>query len=103
MISSIFTSVLDNIVCWIETALVDVLNAVIVALGATAGALFALLPNMPTLPALPSTITNAFGYVEYFFPIDWFMGEIATFLLLAFTWWGLAIAFRWVKGVRADA
>jgi len=97
-----FTSILDNLVCWIETACIDVLNLLIVAVGALLSALYAILPDMPSLPALPTQVTNGFAYVEYFFPLDWFFAEFTVFMALAFAWFLVAVPLRWAKGVRAN-
>lgn len=92
----------NHLVCYIETAIVDVFNFVIVAIAAFVNAVVGLLPNMPTLPTPPSQMTQGLTWVEYWLPVQWILTTMVTFLGLWLSWMILAPALRWAKGIRGN-
>lgn len=91
-----------HLVCYIETAIVDTINFLVIAIAAFVNAVVALLPEMPTLPSLPSQFYQGTAWVGYWLPMGWIMSTLVTFLTLWFAWLILAPALRWAKGVRGN-
>lgn len=100
--TSFFTTIIHNLVCWIETAGVFIANKCIFALGAFIQGLLAALPSFPSLPSMPSQIASSLQFGEYWFPLDWFFGELATFVTFALVWFLFSIALRWGKAIRGN-
>jgi hypothetical protein len=95
--------ILAQLVCWIMTALVSVLNLVLATLGGLLVVLIDLLPDMPALPALPSEVTTAAGWVNWIFPVST-VASFFTFILGAWLLWqAVAIAMRWAKAMGDDS
>lgn len=90
---------LEQLVCWIMTALIATLNLLLAALGGLIALLVELMPDMPDLPAVPAPITTAASWMNWVFPV----GTVAvffTFMLSAWILWqAVAIAMRWAKAL----
>jgi hypothetical protein len=93
-------ALLDSFICFVRTGVTDVLNAVIVALGAIVGVVLALLPSMPTLPAIPADVTQAFAWGNYWFPVGYLVGTISTVLTLWLGWFAVQVILRWARVIR---
>jgi hypothetical protein len=88
-----------NLVCWIETAGIFVVNGIITALAVVVSGLLALLPGMPTLPAVPAWLTDGFSYASYFFPVTYAFDLMGSMVVLWLAWFGVAIALRWARAI----
>jgi hypothetical protein len=91
------------LVCYIETAIVTVVNLIIVAIAALIALIVAALPNMPTLPSVPSYVASGLAYVAYWLPLDWIATTVVLFFTLYLAWLVLAIPLRWAKAIRGTA
>jgi len=103
-VTSILQGILDllnQLVCWIMTALVLTFNLIVAALGALVAVLIALLPSMDDagIPAVPDEITAAAGWVNWFFPVP----QVLLFFVFIFAawvlWQAVAVALRWGKAL----
>jgi hypothetical protein len=93
---SLLTSLLHNFICYVETGVVLVINALIVAIGALLGALLLLLPTMPSFPTLPSGLL----FVGWLLPLSSVaaaVGAAATLVVLVI---GISAGLRWVRAIR---
>jgi len=99
---SYLKSLLDNILCWLETAGVFVVNNVVAGLADLVSRVVGLLPAMPTLPDVPSAVSTGFSYVAYFFPVEYTFTVLLSVLALWFAWIVLAIPLRWAKAIRGN-
>lgn len=93
---------IHNLVCYIETACVLVINALIAAVALAIAAVMLLLPDMPVLPSMPSQVTSAFSWVAYWFPVDWLVGWFTTVLAIWLVYLVAAIPLRYFRAVKAD-
>jgi len=100
IVSSFLGWLVNNLVCYIETAAITVINAVIVAIAAFLDAILAILPPMPTAPTMPTIVANGISWVEYFIPLDWFLTESLILFALWMLWLVSAICLRWAKAIR---
>ena len=90
---------LNQLVCWIMTALVSTLNLILRALGALIASLVALLPDMPATPSVPSPLVTAVGWINWIFPVS-AVASFFTFILAAWLLWqAVAVAMRWAKAL----
>ena len=93
-------TIVDLFVCWVETAVVTVLNLVFVALGALVAAVVAAIPvDMPDLPTPPSEITTTAHWVAWFFPVHQLVLVLAFVITAWLAWQLVAIALRWAKAI----
>jgi hypothetical protein len=92
---ALLQNIVDLLVCWIETAAVTVVNALVVALGALAGALFAVLPSMPAFPTMPAGLS----VVTWVFPLSTLVAAIVTAGTLFVALLAVQVALRWVKAL----
>lgn len=87
--------VLRNVLLAIAYAGVEVVNAIVLAIGAFATALIGLLPAMPDPPSPPDG--GVLGAVAWMYPVGAMVALLVTFVSL----WGivtlLRAALRWVK------
>jgi len=95
-------TLLKYLICYIETAIVTVINLLVEAVAALIAALVVVLPDFPTLPTMPSELSDSLAFGEYWFPLDWFFTELVVFVTLAITWFAISIALRWVKAIRGN-
>ena len=94
---SLLQSIVDHFVCWVQTGVTDVINAVVIALAALVGVVVALMPDIPAAPSLPTPLTTALSWVAWFFPVSTLI-DILAFLAAAWLIWiGVSAALRWVK------
>jgi hypothetical protein len=91
--TSLLSSIVGNLVRWIETGAIDVINALIVAVAVFIRGLFALLPAMPTFPTLPGDLTWFYWLV----PVATIAAALTTAALLYVAVLVVTIAARWVK------
>jgi hypothetical protein len=91
--------IVDLFVCWVETAVMTVLNLVIAALGAAISALALLMPDMPTFPTTPEALSQAVGWIAWFFPVHQMVLLFAFFLSAWLLWFALSIVLRWAKAI----
>lgn len=94
---SLLSQIVSNIICWIETALIDIANVVIVVLANVIKYVVLLLPDMPSLPAMPSQITQAIQWGNYYFPLGFMLTMFTTVAGLWFAWIVIRIPLRWGK------
>lgn len=97
---ALLQTIVSLFVCWVQTGVTLVVNAIVAALAALLTALVAADPvNMPALPTLPAPFTTALGWVAWVFPVGTAV-DILAFLLTAWlAWQVIAILLRWVKAV----
>jgi len=100
---SLFTDLLDGLVCFIRTAIYTAVNDVVAAVAAAVQALLDALPDFPAFPTVPSAISDGFGFFAYLFPVDFIVTETTIFLTLTLAWFGFAILLRWGKVLRGGA
>jgi hypothetical protein len=87
----------ESIGKFVLNALIDVVNLLIVAVGALIGVLFAVLPNMPDAPGPPDQ-----GWLEvfaYFVPVGAIVAMLGLFLAAYVALLVIRIALRWVKAL----
>ena len=84
-------------VCWVETAVVTVLNWVILALGSLWLAVVTLLPDMPAHATLPSFVVTAVGYMNYVLDVAWLVAWVGTFFGMVGAVFLVMIPLRWIK------
>ena len=93
-------SIVDLLVCWIETAAVTVLNLLVLAVGSLIALLIAADPvNMPDPPTLPAAMVTAEGWVAWVFPVHQAVLVFAFVLSAWIAWQVIAIAMRWGKAL----
>lgn len=97
---------LEEILCWIKQlgalvadALMAAVNGIVAALAALIVALAHLLPPMPGFPAVPAPLTEVLGWIAWFIPVHQLVLMLAFFLTAWLTWFGVALALRWAKGL----
>lgn len=86
-----------QIVCWIRTAAVETINAVVSALAALVASLLGVLPDVPAFPTVPSWITSAASWVAWVFPVHQAVLAFGFVLTAWVIWQGVALVLRWVK------
>jgi hypothetical protein len=91
--------IVDLFVCWVETAVMTVLNLVIAALGAAISALALLMPTMPDFPSTPGPLADVLGWIAWFFPVHQMVLMFAFFLSAWLLWFALSIILRWAKAI----
>lgn len=97
---SLLSQIVAQFVCWIETALAFVFNALVSALAAVVGGLLGLLPSMPSMPSMPSQVSDALGFAAWFFPIGTVV-NIFGFLVGAWLIWLIvSMGLRWIRAVE---
>lgn len=98
----LLTTIVNQIVCWIETGAVLFLNYLIATIAAVIGYIVTLLPNMPSAPTLPGWVATAADYVGYYFPVSYFLTLVTTCITLVLAWFVLAIPLRWFKAIKGN-
>jgi hypothetical protein len=87
-----------QLVCWIETGLVDFSNLTISALGTVLAAVVGFMPSFPDPPDWSNTVTtDVMGFANWFVPLDFFVEWIASFASIFLVWKGIEVVLRWVK------
>jgi hypothetical protein len=96
----LLTTIVALFVCWVQTGVTLVINALVSALGTLLALLIAADPiDMPDPPALPAPFTTALGWVAWVFPVSTAV-SILTFLIGAWlAWQVIAIGLRWAKAI----
>ena len=97
---SLFTTLLANLECYIETAGVYLINGFFVDVGALFAVVLALTPSMPTMPTVPTQVTDAMAYANYYFPLGYTVDLFTTMLALTLAWYAVSVALRWLKVVE---
>jgi len=98
---SLLSTLVGNILCWFQTALVLTVNALVVALAALISLVLGLLPAFPSV-SLPSPFVDGVNWVGYWFPMTWFLANMLVFLVVSVAWWGLSIPLRWARATRGS-
>jgi hypothetical protein len=98
---SLLQSIVDHLICWIETAVMTVLNLAIVGIAAGIQAVFDVLPSFPAL-TVPSVIVTGYAFIAYWFPMDWFLTNLVVFIALAITWFLISIPLRATRAIRGS-
>lgn|SRR5881392_93165 len=95
---ALLQQIVSFFVCWVETALVTILNALIAALGALLALLISLDPiDMPAPPTLPAPMTTALGWVAWVFPVGTAVSILVFFVTAWIMWQVVLIGLRWAK------
>jgi hypothetical protein len=89
----------EQFVCWVETAVIFVCNMILAALVAALNAVLFLFPAMPDLPSIPEYVQQGFRYGNYYFPVGYLVTVIALVASLWLAWWVYSIILRWAKAV----
>lgn len=89
--------IVQYFVCWIETALVYVINLVLSGMAAAIGAIVALLPAMPSMPSLPSYFATGISWANYFFPVGYLLSTVTAVFGFWVLWIVVRIPLRWFK------
>jgi hypothetical protein len=95
-----FTALFDNLVCWIKTAGVELLNLLIVGIGSIWSSAVGLLPGMPDQPTLPGSVDTAFGFARWAVPWDYLVTLFEADVAILLAWFVAAALLRWVKVVE---
>lgn len=98
---TLLQKIVDLFVCWIETGVMTVLNLVIAAFAVFIQALFDVLPSFPSV-TMPTLVQNGFAYISYWFPMSWFLTNLAIFIAFTLAWFVIAIPLRWGKATRGS-
>ena len=86
---ALLTTIVELFVCWVETGVTLVINALVAADPI----------DMPDPPELPAAFDTALGWVAWVFPVATAV-EILAFLITAWiAWQVIAIAMRWAKAL----
>ena len=92
---------LAQLVCWIMTALVLVLNLLIAALGALILFFVDLLPSMDDaesgIPGVPEQFETAGGWINWVFPVAQVLLLLEFIFLAWITWQVVLLVLRWAK------
>lgn len=94
---SVLSFLLQELICYIETACVDVANLAIAALASLVALVVGALPAMPSLPSVPAAVLDGMSYGAYFFPVSYMVTTIALVGSLWLAWMVVAIPLRWAK------
>jgi hypothetical protein len=78
---------------YVLIALVDGINALVLAVGVALTALLSLLPSFPDAPEAPTMVKN----INWVFPIGSVVTVLLTCLVLFTAFFVLRIALRWLK------
>jgi hypothetical protein len=78
-------------------ALVDVVNAVILAVGTLISVLFSLLPSLPSPPTVP--VADWVGWLNWFFPVAEMIAALTAFVVIWTSFLVIRMALRWVKAL----
>lgn len=81
----------------LDGLLVELINALILAIVALANALLSLLPGFPEPPGAPAG--GIVGGILYFFPIVSIVSILTTFVTAWIVFLGVRVALRWVKAL----
>lgn len=91
---------LDKFVCFVKTALVEVVNLLISGIGALWEAVVDLLPDMPGQPDLPSQIDQAIWLMNEITDVGWLVAYVVTFFVMFGTLLGVMVALRWIRAAE---
>jgi len=101
---SLLQTIVDSIVCWIETAAIFIINVIIFSFAALINAVVLLLPDMPDMPSVPAWITDSFSHADYYVPLGYLFTVLLPLLVtLWLAWFLLAIPLRWARAIRGTA
>lgn len=102
-IGDLITWLVDELICYIETGIILVVNLIIQGLADAVNGILSLLPNMPTLGSFPSWLVNGYDFVAYWFPVDFFFTLGISFVTFYLAWLIASILFRWAKIISGSA
>lgn len=91
--------VLQNILLAVLWAGVQVVNALVVAIGALVALLASLLPPMPDPPDDGALSATALGWVAYFLPVGGIVAGLFAMFTLYLLFLAVRIALKWVKAL----
>lgn len=93
-LKSLFTWLVDSI--W--NVIVDIFNALIVALCALCDGVINLLPTTSTTaPTDPSSINDFIAYLNWFLPIDHILASVVFYCTALALYFSIGPLLRWVK------
>lgn len=78
-------------------AVIEAVNAVVVALGALLAGLAAVLPGFPALPAVPTEMRTVLSWVAWVFPVSTLIAILVWVAGIWLAWFGISIVLRWAK------
>lgn len=90
---------LAQLVCWIKTGIIEVINAAWSALMAAASFVIDHLPDFPNVDGWEVMTADVVSFANWFVPITFFAQWLAGLGVLVLVWWGVATALRWAKVV----
>lgn len=90
---------LRNILLAITWGAVEVLNALVLAIGALAGFLVSALPPMPDAPSGSGFSSTALGWIAWFVPVGGILAGLGVMLALYLLFRVAQVALRWVKAL----
>ena len=103
---SIFSGVLNAILCWIIAianmvawAIMTSLNNIMITIGLLVGAAVNALPDMPTPPDWSGVSAQVFEYANWAFPLGFLVTMIASLATLFLAWQGIKILLNFAKAV----
>lgn len=89
--------IVNFFVCWVETAIVTVLNLFIAGLAGIVGAAVAIMPSMPSVPSTPSWLATGADNVAYFFPVSFLVTTMGVVAAIWLVWIVVRIPLAWAK------
>ena len=94
--------IVDSFVCWVETAVMTVVNLIIYGVGAAIAALIAAWPiAMPTMPDLPTGVTTALAWVKWSpIPVQAGIDFLVFSVGVWAAWLLIQIPLRWLKVIE---
>jgi hypothetical protein len=95
----LLSQIVAMFVCWVQTGVTLVVNALISALAALVSGVLYLMPSFPDFPAVPEQLTEVVGWIAWFFPIHQLVLLLTFFLTAYIAWFVVALALRWAKGM----
>jgi len=99
----LLTHLLDNLICWIESAIILFTNLLIAGIAEAVGAIVSILPAMPDIGSLPDWVSTAASHANYYFPVDFLVALGVTFFGFWLVWFGVSILLRWAKVLGGKA
>jgi hypothetical protein len=93
-------SIVDFMVCWIQTGATLAANGIVFALGILLAGLVAASPvDMPAPPTMPTAMTDVLGWVAWVFPVGTAVSILAFFVTAWIAWQIIALVLRWVRAL----
>jgi hypothetical protein len=100
---NLLAQLVHNFICWVETAVIFVVNLILIALGAIVQAVVLILPPMPDLPGMPGPVQSVIAFASYIFPLSFIFSLLALCGEIWLAWLMLAIPLRWAKAIGGNA